>query len=300
MDAVDLLDRCRFPEPAGGDASLDLAVSGGPDSVAMALLASAAGHRLRIWHVHHGLRPEADDDAGLVARLAADLGAGFELRRVDLRPGPGLEARARAARYAVLPADVCVGHTLDDRAETVLLNLFRGAGPAGVAAPMDRVHRPLLALRRHETVALCADAGRAVVDDAMNRDPAFSRVGVRTRLLPLVEELLGRDPVPLLARHADLTADTLEVVRGLAAGIDPTDTAALRAAPRAVAAEALRTWLRAATGSDLPVDAASIDRVLAVVDGVHVATEVTGGHRVSRSRGRLRVEPNATRPPSPR
>jgi tRNA(Ile)-lysidine synthase len=292
MDAVELLDRCRFPEPvADRDERLELAVSGGPDSVAMALLAAATGRELRIWHVHHGLRPEADDDAELVARLAVDLGARFELRRVDLASGPGLEARARAARYAALPVDVCVGHTLDDRAETVLLNLFRGAGLAGVAAPMARVHRPLLGLRRHETVALCADAGRAVVDDPMNHDPVFSRVAVRTRVLPLVEELLGRDPVPLLARHADLSADALVVVRELAAAIDPTDVAALRAAPRAVASEALRAWLGAATGEGAAVDAASIERVLAVVDGVHVATEIAGGHRVSRSRGRLRVEP---------
>jgi tRNA(Ile)-lysidine synthase len=256
----------------------------------MALLADAAGRDVVLWHVHHGLRPEADDDAELVEKLAATLGRPFELRRVDVAPGPGLEARARAARYAALPPDVCVAHTADDRAETVLLNLFRGAGPAGVAAPFDLVHRPLLRLRRHETQALCDSAGAAVTADPMNDDESFSRVAVRNRLLPAIAELLGRDPVPLLVRHADLTADALAVVRDAAALIDPTDAAALRAAPRAVAGEAVRRWLMAETGAALAVDAASVERVLDVARGIHVATEVTGGHRVARTAGRLRVE----------
>ena len=285
MHAVELLGRCDFP--AG---PLALGVSGGPDSVAMALLADEAGLDFVIWHVHHGLRPEADDDADLVAKLAAALGRRCEVRSVDVAPGPGLEARARAARYEALPDDVCVAHTADDRAETVLFNLLRGAGPAGVAAPFDRVHRPLLKVRRHETRALCDAGGVEVVDDRMNDDESFTRVALRNRVLPVIAEVLGRDPVPLLTRHADLTADALAVVQAAAADVDPTDTVALRAVPRAVAAEALRRWLKAETGAASAVDAASIDRVLAVVDGTHVATEVTGGHRVARTAGRLRVE----------
>lgn len=286
MDAVGLLDRCDFPT-----GPLTLGVSGGPDSVAMALLAEEAGLDFVIWHVHHGLRPGADDDAETVGKLAATLGRRCELRTVDVAPGPGLEARARTARYRALPDDVCVAHTADDRAETVLFNLLRGAGPAGVAAPFDRVHRPLLGLRRHETRALCEAAGVEVVDDPMNDDEAFTRVALRNRVLPVIGEVLGRDPVPLLTRHADLTADALAVVRAAAAAVDPTDTVALRTVPRAVAAEALRRWLMAETGSASAVDAASIERVLSVVDGTHVATEVTGGHRVARTAGRLRVEP---------
>ena len=287
MDAATLLGRCDFPDTG---AALALGVSGGADSTAMALLAAAADREFVIWHVHHGLRPEADDEAMVVEKLAASLGVRCETRRVTIDPGGDLESRAREARYGALPDDVCVGHTADDRAETILLNLLRGAGPAGVAAPFDRVWRPILRLRRGETRALCVARGVAFVDDPMNNDEAFARVAVRNRILPEVYELFDRDPVPLLNRHADLVADMLEVIRSGAAALDPTDTAALRAAPRAVASEALRQWLRAETGDDAMVDAASIERVMAVVDGTHVATQVVGGVRVARSGGRLRVD----------
>jgi tRNA(Ile)-lysidine synthase len=258
--------------------------------VAMALLARAADLDVVIWHVHHGLHPDADSTAERVEELAAGLNVPFELRRVDLELGAGLEARARTARYDVLPSDICVGHTADDRAETVLLNLLRGAGIAGVAARMARVRRPILRLRRSETAALCRSEGVPVVDDPMNHDPAFTRVAVRDHVLPALAAAFDRDPVPLLNRHADHVADALEVVQAAAADLDPTDTAALRVAPRAVATEALRMWIAAGLGSSLAVDLASIDRVMAVVDGTHVATEIVGGHRVSRSAGILRLE----------
>ena len=203
--------------------------------------------------------------------------------------GPDLEATAREARYAALPPDVCVAHTADDRAETVLLNLLRGAGLAGVAAPFSRVRRPILGLRRAETRALCESARVSVVDDPMNDDPRFARVVVRKQLLPVAAEALGRDPVPLLNRHADLVADALVVIQDAAAALDPTDTAALRAAPRAVASEALRQWLMTQTGTPTAVDAASINRVMDVVDGTARATEVEGGFRVARTAGRLRL-----------
>lgn len=287
MDITELLDRCTFPSTGE---PLALGVSGGADSVAMALLARAAGRDVVIWHIDHGLRPSSAEDAAMVAAFASDLGLGFELRGVDLEAGADLEARAREARYTALPDDVCVAHTADDRAETVLMNMLRGAGLAGVAAPFHRVNRPLIRLRRSETHALCEAEGICPVEDEHNHDPSFTRVAVRQRLIPEITELVGRDPVPLLTRHADLVADALEVVRTAAAVIDPTDVAALRAAPRAVGTEALRGWLQAQTGADHPVDAASIERVLAVVDGRHVATEVTGGHRVARTAGTLRVE----------
>ncbi len=285
MDTAELLARCDF----GEDDELALGVSGGADSTAMALLAAEAGRSFTIWHVHHGIRDASDAEAELVEKLALSLGAPFELRRLELTDGPDLEATAREARYGVLPADVCVAHTADDRAETVLLNLLRGAGLAGVAAPFSRVRRPILGLRRAETRALCASAGVSVVDDPMNDDPRFARVVVRKQLLPVAVEALGRDPVPLLNRHADLVADALVVIQDAAAALDPTDTAALRAAPRAVASEALRQWLMTQTGTPTAVDAASINRVMDVVDGTARATEVEGGFRVARTAGRLRL-----------
>ncbi len=285
MDTAELLARCDF----GEDDELALGVSGGADSTAMALLAAEAGRSFTIWHVHHGIRDASDAEVELVEKLALSLGAPFELRRLELTDGPDLEATAREARYGVLPADVCVAHTADDRAETVLLNLLRGAGLAGVAAPFSRVRRPILGLRRAETRALCASAGVSVVDDPMNDDPRFARVVVRKQLLPVAAEALGRDPVPLLNRHADLVADALVVIQDAAAALDPTDTAALRAAPRAVASEALRQWLMTQTGTPTAVDAASINRVMDVVDGTARATEVEGGFRVARTAGRLRL-----------
>ena len=285
MDTAELLARCDF----GEDDELALGVSGGADSTAMALLAAEAGRSFTIWHVHHGIRDGSDAEAEVVEKLALSLGAPFELRRLELTDGPDLEARARSARYGVLPADVCVAHTADDRAETVLLNLLRGAGLAGVAAPFSRVRRPILGLRRAETRALCESADVFVVDDPMNDDLRFARVVVRKQLLPLAAEALGRDPVPLLNRHADLVADALVVIQDAAAALDATDTAVLRAAPRAVASEVLRQWLMTQTGTPTAVDAASINRVMDVVDGTARATEVEGGFRVARTAGRLRL-----------
>ena len=290
MDTAELLARCDF----GDDDELALGVSGGADSTAMALLAAEAGRSFTIWHVHHGIRDASDAEAELVEKLAASLGVPFEVRRLDLTDGPDLEATAREARYGVLPADVCVAHTADDRAETVLLNLLRGAGLAGVATPFSRVRRPIIDLRRAETRAVCESAGVAVVDDPMNYDPRFARVVVRNQLLPAAANVLGRDPVPLLNRHADLVADALAVIQDAALKLDPTDTAALRDAPRAVASEALRQWLMTQTGTATAVDAASISRVMAVVDGTHRATEVEGGFRVARTAGRLRLEPRTS------
>ncbi len=292
-DIASLLRRCRFPaaDSTGSDAPLALGVSGGADSTAMALLAKAAGRPFVIWHVDHQLRPESAQDAAAVEALADRLGAGFELRRVDIAAGSGLEARAREARYAALPADVCVAHTADDQAETVLFNLLRGAGPSGTAARMQRVHRPLLALRRSETRALCAAMGAETLADPFNEHLGFTRVAVRERLLPLIAEIFERDPVPLLNRHARLVGEALDVVALAAEGIDPADAAALAAAKPAVASEALRRWLRDELGTALNVDSASIERVLEVARGGCTATEIEGGHRVARSAGRLRLVP---------
>jgi hypothetical protein len=128
----------------------------------------------------------------------------------------------------------------------------------------------------------------------MNHDPAFRRVGVRTRLLPAIAAEFDRDPVPLLNRHADLVADALAVIEREAATVDPTDVVALRKAPRAVAGEALQSWMAATIGSGAGIDRAAIDRVMLVVDGTHVAAELPGGHRVARTAGVLRIELAAT------
>ena len=295
VDIESLLARCDF-EAAGHSAACGL--SGGPDSTALVVLARSAGLEVTAWHVDHGLRPNSADDADAARALATTLGVAFELRRVRVAAGPNLEARARDARYSALPADVLVGHTADDRAETVLFNIGRGAGLAGAAARFAGVGRPLIRLRRAETRALCQQLRLPTVHDPMNDDKSLARVAIRKEVMPALAAALGRDPVPLLNRHGDLAADALEVVSSLAAALDPTDAAELTAAPRAVAAEALRAWLAESCGTASVPSAASIARVLGVAAGRSVATEITGGHRVARSGGRLRVEPPAA-PGSP-
>ena len=137
--ADDLLARCTFPPDLG---PVSCAVSGGADSLALLVLARHAGLEATAVHVDHGLRPGSAAEADVVAAAAQRLGAGFRAVQAAVEPGPNLEARARAARYAVLPSDVLTGHTADDQAETVLLNLLRGSGstgwPASATGPAAR------------------------------------------------------------------------------------------------------------------------------------------------------------------
>jgi tRNA(Ile)-lysidine synthase len=284
-----LLPRCRFPD-AGTPAVC--AVSGGPDSLALLALAAAAGLDVTAMHVDHGIRPGGAKEAAAVEAAAARFGASFAARRVRVPPGPNLEARARRARYAVLPPGVLTGHTADDQAETVLLNLLRGAGADGLAGMRvtDRVRRPLLALRRWETAALCAELGLRPVEDPSNADLGFARNRVRHQLLPMLAELSGRDPVPILARQAALLADDVEMLDELAAGLDPTDARSLAAARPALARRAVRRWLRGEAGPDHhPPSASEVERVLDVARGRAVACQLGGGREVRRSAGRLQL-----------
>ncbi len=291
----DLLGRSRFP-PAGQP--VVCAVSGGADSLAMLALAVAAGCRAHALHVDHGLRPDSDEEAAVVKAAADQLGTTYEDRAVRVRPGRDLEARARSARYEVLPEGVLVGHTADDQAETVLLNLLRGAGLDGLAGMRPqgggrrRVQRPILALRRRETAALVASLGLPVVDDASNHDLRFRRNRLRYEVLPLLAQVAERDPVPLLARTASLLAEDADLLSCLAEQLDPTDVRELRSAPAPLARRALRAWLRRGPERYAP-SAAEVARVWEVVSGRAVACQLTGGRRVSRSAGKLKVDPSA-------
>ncbi|HEX6567941.1 MAG TPA: tRNA lysidine(34) synthetase TilS [Acidimicrobiales bacterium] len=288
-DLDHLVARCDFPR-AGIEVTC--AVSGGPDSLALLALAVHAGCRVTAVHVDHGLRPGSAAEAGVVRRVAERLGAGFRAERVAVAPGPNLEARARAARYAVLPAGALTGHTADDQAETVLLNLVRGAGLDGLAG-MDPARRPLRRLRRHETRALCAALGLDPVADPSNDDPAFRRNRVRRELVPLLDAIAERDVVPVIARQAELARADVRLLDELAGAVDPTDARALAAAPEPLARRAVRRWLRAA-GPGGPErhapGAAATARVLSVARGEAVACELPGGWRVARTGGRLRLE----------
>ena len=283
VPVVELLERCRFPPPG---TEVDCAVSGGPDSTALLVLAVEAGLVATAWHVDHGLRSGSSAEGAMVARLAAGLGATARCMEAPVDDGPNLEARARDARRAVLPPGVLTGHTADDQAETVLVNLLRGAGVPGAAGIGSPERRPLLALRRRETRALCEDLGIQPLADPMNDDPRFVRNRIRHEVLPLLADVSGRDPVPLLARHAMRAAEATHLLSGLVADVDPTDVRALAELPDDLVRLALRGWLtRGADG--LPPDSASVERVLDVARGRIRATEVVGGYRVVRSAGRL-------------
>ncbi len=129
--------------------------------------------------------------------------------------------------------------------------------------------------------------------DASNDDPAYVRNRVRHELLPLCAEVARRDPVPLLARQAGVLRDEVTLLDSLASDAlpDPADARALARASRPLARRALRRWLREQTGGAHPPTQAEVDRALAVASGVAVGTELGGGRRLRRTRGRLRVEP---------
>ena len=287
ISSPELLARCTFP-PAG--TSVACAVSGGPDSLALLVLATKAGCDVTAMHVDHGLRSGSAEEADVVRAAAERFGARFEAFQVHVEPGPNVEARARVARYGVLPSGVLTGHTADDQAETILLNLLRGAGLDGLRG-MSPARRPLIALRRTETRALCDDLGLVALHDPMNDDRALRRTRIRHDLLPLLDAIACRDVVPVISRQAELLADEAALLDALSEAIDPTDARAVREAPVALARRAVRSWLRAAIDAERhPPDAATVERVLAVARGEVHATEVGGGRQVVRSRGRLTIE----------
>jgi tRNA(Ile)-lysidine synthase len=211
--------------PAPGD-GVAVAVSGGADSLALLhalrVLAGPRKWRLAVLTVDHGLRPGSAADAAFVADHAKALALParvLTLTSADLEAhrAAGPEAAARAARYAALwpAADaldchwLATGHTLDDQAETVLLQLLRGAGPdglAGMPVRSGRLLRPLLGVRRAQTRACCAAAGLPWREDPTNASDTPLRNRVRHQLLPLLEELRP-GATATLARTATLAAD---------------------------------------------------------------------------------------------
>ncbi len=280
-----LLGRCRFPEPG---TAVVCGVSGGADSVALMVLAVAAGLDVTVKHVDHGLRVDSDSEADMVQRVSAAYGVAFESLNIEVAAGPNLEARARTARHVVLGPGALFGHTADDQAETVLINLARGAGPQGLGAMRPGGSHPILALRRAETEALCAALGIEPFQDPSNDDPRFVRNRVRNELLPLLADIAERDPVPLLVRTADHARSLVDGVNELAGELDVTNTAVLRSAPPFIARAALRQWLRSADGH--PLSTAALERVWDVVEHRAKACELSGGRRLSRTRGRLRLD----------
>lgn len=206
-----------WPED-GRSGPLGLAVSGGPDSIALLLLAHATmPGMIAVASVDHGLRPEAKGEIALVERIAAERGIPFTSLTVSLAPG-NLQARAREARYAALAgwaqdvglAAVATAHHADDQAETLLMRLNRGSGLAGLAGVRGRgviddtevvLLRPLLGWRKVDLASVVSDCGIVAAQDPSNRNLDFERVRLRARLAEAAEWI---DPVQLTTSAAHL------------------------------------------------------------------------------------------------
>ncbi len=214
-----------------------VACSGGADSLALASAAVFEGRKrsLRVVGVtvDHGLQAGSAAQANRVVAQLATMGVAETVTAhvtVDAASGLGPEAAAREARYAVLEEvaarlgarTVLLGHTLDDQAETVLLGLARGSGGRslqGMRPTFGVFARPLLGVRRDDTVTACQVEGLEFWDDPHNADPSFTRVRVRDRVLPVLEAELGPGVASALARTAEqLREDTL-LLDGLTEGV---------------------------------------------------------------------------------
>lgn len=298
-----------------------VACSGGPDSLALAagaaFVARRSTRRGNAWSaaavvVDHGLQPGSAKVADEAAAACQALGLEAQVVRVAV-DGRG-EAAARAARYAALErvadergaAAVLLGHTLDDQAETVLLGLARGSGAralAGMPAVRGRFRRPLLGLRRQDTVGACAALGLTPWQDPTNdhgHDDAALRSRVRGEALPTLERVLGPGVAEALARTAAQLREDADLLDTLAAELlaaathdDGLDLEVLAAAPPALRTRALRA---AAIAAGSPAGALHRVHVLAVdalVTDWHGqgAVALPGGVAATRACGRLALGP---------
>jgi tRNA(Ile)-lysidine synthase len=268
---------------------LVLAVSGGTDSTALALvmaeLAAEFGLVLHVAHFDHRTRPrDAAADAAFVASLADRIGAPVRVGRAE-RPTKS-ENEARRERYAFLrrvaesvgATAIATGHTRDDQAETVLLHLARGSGLVGLAGmrPLRAgIARPLLAIGRAETEAMCRAAGIRPREDPSNRSLRFARNRIRLKVLPELEAI-NPQVRAALARFAEAAAEA-ETILGASAsdasrdpGVDPTPGATGPA-----------TLVRAIDVRALPRDRVPRERALASAWRAAMRTTLTTRHRTA-------------------
>jgi tRNA(Ile)-lysidine synthase len=305
--------------PEGGSAAV--ALSGGRDSVvlldAAAAIASVVRVRVHAIHVHHGLSLNADRWSSFCADFCAARGVPLSMRRVTVerRPRVSLEAAARDARYAALAdaaresglSAVLLAHHADDQAETLLLQLLRGAGPRGLCAmPASRLDRglawlrPLLGLPRADIDACAALQGLAFIEDESNASPAHRRNALRLSVVPALRALAPGYPLTLL-RAAELQAEAVQLADDLAA-IDAQSAsdgrtlgrAALAALPPHRARNLLRAFLRS-RGLPAP-SAARLDDMLRQL--AHAASDARtaiacSGVELGVHRGRISVHPPA-------
>lgn len=315
MASVDrALRECLDRAGVASGADLCVGLSGGCDSTvlldALVRLAPARGLQVRALHVHHGLSPNASRWARSARALCRRLSVPCTVARVkvDRDGGLGTEAAAREARRAALDrveSDwVVLGHHRDDQAETVLLQLLRGAGARGLAA-MPELHRarrwlrPLLTLPR-EVIETCARArGLEWVCDESNADEAFDRNFLRARVLPLLAERFpGAQAALARSAHLLAEADALMQAVGKAdlsaarAGEASVSVGALRSLGAARARGALRAWLQEA-GEPMPSQRRLTEALRQALDAASdaVVSVPLGARLLRRWRDRLWLLP---------
>jgi tRNA(Ile)-lysidine synthase len=304
-----------------------LAVSGGPDSIALMWLAArwrralARGPQLIAVTVDHGLRPEAAREARDVKRLAARLNLPHRtLRWTGVKPKTGLPAAARAARYRLLAqaarrsgaTHILTAHTRDDQAETLLMRMLRGSGIAGLAAMAReteregvRLARPLLEVPKSQLIATVKKARLDFADDPTNRDTNYTRPRLRALMPALAEEggdsrNLTRLALRLARANAavEVLADGAErylALRDRNASQPGFDATAFVALPEEIRLRLLHRAIDRA-GHEGPAELGKVEALLAVLDRAIVGGEGTlkqtlAGALISLARGRIRVEP---------
>lgn len=278
-----------------------VALSGGPDSLALTAVAAADRPTVALI-VDHGLQPGSAEVAAQARADALALGCvDAQVLCVDVGTAGGPEAAARTARYAALQtasagAPVLLGHTLDDQAETVLLGLGRGSGARSIGGMRPYTPpwcRPLLGVRRSVTHAACAELGLTPWQDPHNTDARFTRSRLRSEVLPLLEDVLGGGVADALARTAAALREDADVLdaeadRALAevsAGpeLEELDTARLLTLPAAIRRRVIRSWLLAGGAAGLT------DKQIRGVDALVADWRGQGGVAVSSPLRRQRL-----------
>lgn len=293
-----------------------VALSGGPDSVAMLFAMLALRERLcfRIAaaHLNHAIRAaESDRDEAFVRDLCSSAGLDLYVERAQgLTPStPNLEEKAREARHSFLgrvaertgARYVALAHHADDQAETVLLRLLRGAGAAGVAgmgeAGPRRLIRPVLSLTRAELRAYIRDVGAPYVTDASNESPAILRNRIRNHLLPMLE----REYAPGIGRRLAEFASEMRRLDAFAAAEarramviadgDALDLGSFAELDPALQPVVIREFLKDRLGNLRRIGRTHIDSVLSLcLDGPpNGAIDIPGPVRVVREYGLLRA-----------
>jgi tRNA(Ile)-lysidine synthase len=305
-----------------GDTVL-VACSGGADSLALlaATVFEARRPSLRVVGVtvDHGLQDGSREQAARTVQQMAALGADETLTvtvSVEDVAGIGPEAAARRARYAALDqvadhlraAVVLLGHTRDDQAETVLLGLARGSGGrsiAGMRRAFDRYRRPLLDVARDDTVTACQVEGIDFWDDPHNSDPGYTRVRVRTRVLPVLEDELGPGVATALARTADQLRADMDLLDDLAEARFAALGAPLAAAALGLEPDPLRRRVLrlAALAAGAPAAELLHEHILALdalVTDWHGQrwVDLPGHLRGVRRAGAVSIEPAGAAPPT--